>query len=654
MRADSSGTGDRPEPRVPRPWYKVVLGAMPARPSIAQLDAIFSEEVDEDRVDRKTRGNILAATALLDEWGVLVPDTLAIASFAWGLGSLIAGGKRVDLGEWESREDALVEEFSGLLSPTGPNGRPRSLTWHDLRDVSHHLCATLGLPAELWIVAPCAIRIDRKDPPSGDLLSSFFLGDLSRVERQAEALPTAAASYLGLLPPSEPWDALTDRGRLSRLLEPALFPPGRWPGPGLHPLTLLQQAAVNAVAGDLKEEGLAAVNGPPGTGKTTLLRDIVAHVVVERAKRLAEIDDPSKSIGDLDLMDYAVVVASSNNAAVENISLELPVRKKALDETIWHGAGLSYFSETATHLLKLPADAAEEEKAWGLVAARLGNSDNRYEFFQRFWYDKDWGLSEWLDRVWSPDQARYKDREPSRLTRADPPPRREQARTEWRIAKAEFGKALDHCLRLRTRLEEASRGDARLRALESALPAAHEARARLGEEQADARKAAATIEAYHRSLQAEEAAERAKLSALRDVRPVFSTVCFAPEPGRPIGIGCTTGCRRSTAFRRPSRRPDMIWKPPGRPCAAPRRPMARRAKRSSGWKASAMRCFAGSAPQAPSLGRPIPRPASGRCPMTPCRRPHPGTAALSAMPAMPCSSRPCACTAPSSSRGLPG
>ncbi len=45
-----------------------------------------------------------------------------------------------------------------------------------------------------------------------------------------------------------------------------------------------QQAAIGVAMGHLRDRaGIVSINGPPGTGKTTLLRDIIAEVVVELA-----------------------------------------------------------------------------------------------------------------------------------------------------------------------------------------------------------------------------------------------------------------------------------------------------------------------------------------------------------------------------------
>ena len=47
--------------------------------------------------------------------------------------------------------------------------------------------------------------------------------------------------------------------------------------------------AVNTILSELEYSGIQDVNGPPGTGKTTLLLDVIAEVIVRRAKVLADL-----------------------------------------------------------------------------------------------------------------------------------------------------------------------------------------------------------------------------------------------------------------------------------------------------------------------------------------------------------------------------
>ena len=255
---------------------------------------------------------------------------------------------------------------------------------------------------------------------------SFFLDDLAAVQVALAdgRCPSALSEYLtadALLPTNLRSDVMTEHAVVDAGVGIDRLPKGRWPSNPEHGLALRQQFAVNRALDDLSgTRGLMGVNGPPGTGKTTMLRDILAGNVVERARRLASLQRPEHaftatthrwSSGDgyprivrqlrPELTGFEMVVASANNAAVENISVEIPAREAIAAR--WRD-GADYFADIASALLAASGAGAEEgeasegagrtegaegagRRAWGLVAARLGNKRNRGDFRSAFWFD---------------------------------------------------------------------------------------------------------------------------------------------------------------------------------------------------------------------------------------------------------------------------
>ena len=131
-----------------------------------------------------------------------------------------------------------------------------------------------------------------------------------------------------------------------------------------------QAARIDVVArADVVEAGgpgLMGVNGLPGTGKTTTLRDILASNVVERARRLSACENPFDALTERthewtgegrmrrrvrelrpEVVGFEKVVASANNAAVENLSEEIPQRSAIKDG---RNVDADYFAELAAAL----------------------------------------------------------------------------------------------------------------------------------------------------------------------------------------------------------------------------------------------------------------------------------------------------------------
>lgn len=229
-----------------------------------------------------------------------------------------------------------------------------------------------------------------------DSLGSFYAADLHAISHAVKRgeFGTGMLQFMSggnATPRSKRVDVRdpASNNYLADALAPSRMPIGRWPSD--HALAFSQQFAVNEVFAKLENNaGLFAVNGPPGTGKTTLLRDIVAGVVTKRAQVLVDLGAKafaSKSLtklGDVvvpfyplhaKLSGHSIVVATENNGAAENVTRELP----GLD------AVPARVAEQATYFHEI-ANVVAGKAAWGLIAAPLGNRRNRSEFVSRFWW----------------------------------------------------------------------------------------------------------------------------------------------------------------------------------------------------------------------------------------------------------------------------
>ncbi|MFI6849114.1 AAA domain-containing protein [Kitasatospora sp. NPDC050467] len=322
-----------------------------------------------------------------------------------------ADGADSDGGPRSGNDSDAAEDPRGP-DPAGDLPVPLGLKPLEVRDlaaVTRWVAEQLGIAGAL---RPDAVRVksytvresQSAESDQADFLNSFIAADLEQVTA-ALAEGTSGRALEEYLRPTATLDSgrRTDvRQRPQTLLDgvrPTAAPLGRWPGRSDQPLVLSQQFAVNSALAELGGAGgggLYAVNGPPGTGKTTMLRDLIAALVVQRAERLAALATPADAFGKVhtwssgqwnrklhglreELTGYEIVIASANNGAVENVTTEIPSAAAVAGE--WREEA-DYLSAQGRLLL----GGAE---AWGAVAAPLGNRANRSQFVSRLWWGRE-------------------------------------------------------------------------------------------------------------------------------------------------------------------------------------------------------------------------------------------------------------------------
>lgn len=346
--------------------------------------------------------SICFASLKLDEAGLYINDTLGVSTLPWALGQLEKGEIANDdwSKEFKKTGDDIALAISGFIK-----GKQ---TYESLLDIQSEIMKLSG-----WSVTPPVYMFykteevfckERKtgeakddDNVKTDLLNSFFIKDLERIicdYEETKELPSSFETYVKANVNEEfPKKDLKNHTEvLKEMLSPLYYPDGRWPSK--FKASLMQQFAVNIACNKLscKMGGLFSVNGPPGTGKTTLLRDVIAAILVERAAKLITYANPLDAFsaaGRLqvksdyipavyapapELCEGGIVVASSNNGAVENISKELPLKKEAEP----YGEVIGYFREVS--------ESCIGSDNWGLISAVLGNKDNCKKLGDTIWY----------------------------------------------------------------------------------------------------------------------------------------------------------------------------------------------------------------------------------------------------------------------------
>lgn len=404
------------EPRKHFTWrYTLLFGKIDKKHVLEHITTLLKADKPGDW-EEPIQGFSCFSAVILDEEGRPKQDSYVLPSYIVGINLL---EKNASLSSVPCHlveiKDAFLERYNipEISSDEDSPIKGDIVTWKHLqREVEYLKQITSWWKDEIKIFL-LTEEVPKDSEPNPGFMNSFYLDDLNYLSGVEEKeLSTTLSNYLQLQPStSTRKDLIRDKQFLFNSIDPEEMTAGRWPSKIENGLYAAQAGAVNSIFSDLRnKEGIQGINGPPGTGKTTLLLDVIAEIVVERAKIISELGcyalfqkghkKIEKESGftlytyNLNLAlskNFGIVVASNNNAAVENISKELPLKSK-IDLASFPEA--DYFSECSMKLI--------DAESWGILAAALGNARNRSNFRKSFWQpEKTEGVIGFHDLLYS-------------------------------------------------------------------------------------------------------------------------------------------------------------------------------------------------------------------------------------------------------------
>lgn len=376
----------------------------------------FIDKLKIEHPEKPYLGNVYSASFTVDAEGYYKEGSLQIAPFIWVIYQMMCQPdvefKDIKLDGWDEVVKAIENSFNLPEEKVSLDKAAHEINVYLQENILKPMGVTMFRAGDIY--GYCGFTTEEiqlvkaETMPINDLKSSFFLDDLQLVLHHIDRLKDndKVLSYINSLNQDiEHYDLLKDTDQMRKWYNPKVLPYGRWPSK--FNLSFMQQIAVNIAKENPKD--IFSVNGPPGTGKTTLLKDIIANNIVERAAKFCEsnhVNDIFKKVVGRDgtsfyytipsdIAVYGMLVLSSNNKAVENITLELPnissVKAGTNGSTLFNpefsdqqvdlscfakDEKYKYVKSSEVYFTFLADRLAESNTQWGLISARLGKKSN--------------------------------------------------------------------------------------------------------------------------------------------------------------------------------------------------------------------------------------------------------------------------------------